>query len=413
MRKAVVVTVAIAATIAMTETAIRGQRSAAPAIPDLAGKILTVAGPIDPSEAGQTLMHEHIFIDFKAPPPMMPPPVGINVLKLTPPAPQPPSAPGDRPGPVPGLSPGNRAGRGDGGGGLTDYDESLAEIMAFKKIGGGTIVDVTNFGLTRDPEALLRISKASGLHVVMGAGWYQKALHPPDMSDRSVDELTNIVVNDVTVGAQGTRIRSGIIGEVGINGNPLIENELKSIRASARAARLTGAPMLLHSFAPPAEMMQALDIIASEGVDLTRVVMGHSGRDISATRPFFDRGVYIEWDYMGQADQMTPERAAQIATTIASAINAGFADKVLVAHDICTKAQLAKNGGGGYAYIATMIVPALRAKGISDETIRKILIDNPRRALTFVASQRAVPQAATARRGGSSDPPRATAADTR
>jgi phosphotriesterase-related protein len=390
MRKAVVVTVAIAATIAMTDTAIRGQRSAAPAIPDLAGKILTVAGPIDPSAAGQTLMHEHIFIDFKAPPPMMPPPVGINVLKLT----QPASAPargqvGDRPGPVPG--------RGGGGGGLTDYDESLAEITAFKKVGGGTIVDVTNFGLTRDPEALLRISKASGLHVVMGAGWYQKALHPPDMSDRSVDELTNIVVNDVTVGAQGTRIRSGIIGEVGINGNPLIENELKSIRASARAARLTGAPMLLHSFAPPAEMMQALDIIASEGVDLTRVVMGHSGRDISATRPFFDRGVYIEWDYMGQADQMTPERAAQIATTIASAINAGFADKVLVAHDICTKAQLAKNGGGGYAYIATMIVPALRAKGISDETIRKILIDNPRRALTFVASQRAVPQAATAR----------------
>jgi phosphotriesterase-related protein len=395
MRNAFVVTVAIAATIAMTETATRGQRGTSPAIPNLAGKILTVAGPIDPSVAGQTLMHEHIFIDFKAPPPMMPPPIGINVLKLTQPAPR--GQVGDRPGPVPGLSPGTRSGRGGGGGGLTDYDESLAEIMAFKKIGGGTIVDVTNFGLTRDPEALLRISKASGLHVVMGAGWYQKALHPPDMSDRSVDELTNIVVGDVTVGAQGTRIRSGIIGEVGINGNPLIDNELKSIRASARAARLTGAPMLLHSFAPPAEMMQALDIIASEGVDLTRVVMGHSGRDISATRQFFDRGVYIEWDYMGQSDQMTPARAEQIATTIASAINAGFADKVLVAHDICTKAQLAKNGGGGYTYIATMIVPALLAKGISDETIRKILIDNPRRALTFVAGQRAVPTTTTAR----------------
>ncbi|HEY7188430.1 MAG TPA: hypothetical protein VH436_17860 [Vicinamibacterales bacterium] len=388
MRKAVVVAVTIAAALAMTETATRGQRGAASAIPNLAGKILTVAGPIDPSAAGQTLMHEHIFIDFKAPPPMMPPPVGINVLKLTQPAAPPPSAP----------APGDRTARGGGGGGgLTDYDESLSEIMEFKKIGGGTIVDVTNFGLTRDPEALLRISKASGLHVVMGAGWYQKALHPPDMSDRSVDELTKIVVDDVTVGAQGTRIRSGIIGEVGINGNPLIENELKSIRASARAARLTGAPMMLHSFAPPAEMMQALDVIASEGVDLKRVVMGHSGRDISATKPFFDRGVSIEWDYMGQSNQMTPERADQIATTIASAINAGFADKVLIAHDICTKAQLKRNGGGGYAYIATTIVPALRAKGISDETIRKILVDNPRRVLTFVAPQRAVPQTPTAR----------------
>jgi phosphotriesterase-related protein len=144
-------------------------------------------------------------------------------------------------------------------------------------------------------------------------------------------------------------------------------------------------------------MMQALDVIASEGVDLKRVVMGHSGRDISATKPFFDRGVSIEWDYMGQSNQMTPERADQIATTIASAINAGFADKVLIAHDICTKAQLKRNGGGGYAYIATTIVPALRAKGISDETIRKILVDNPRRVLTFVAPQRAVPQTPTAR----------------
>ncbi len=379
-RTAIAITVALVAALLITRDVTVGQRGAPPAIPSLAGKILTVSGPIDPADAGTTLMHEHIFIDFKAPPPMMPPPTGISVLKTTLPEPEPPAT-------------GGRTGRG-GGGGLTDYDESLAEIMEFKKIGGGTIVDVTNFGLTRDPEALLRVSKASGLHVVMGAGWYQKALHPPDMGDRTVDELTDVVVRDVTVGAQGTRIRSGIIGEVGINGNPLVENELKSIRASARAARLTGAPMLLHSFAPPAEMMQALDIIASEGVDLTRVVMGHTGRDISATKAFFDRGVYVEWDYMGQAGQMTPERSDQIAATIASAVTAGFADKVLVAHDVCTKPQLRKNGGGGYTYIATTIVPALKARGVSDETIRKILNDNPRRALTFVAPERAVPQSA-------------------
>ena len=66
------------------------------------GQILTVAGAIDPSAAGQTLMHEHIFIDFKAPPPMMPPPTGISVLKPAQPAPEPPPAP----------APGGRTGRG-------------------------------------------------------------------------------------------------------------------------------------------------------------------------------------------------------------------------------------------------------------------------------------------------------------
>src|SRR5215471_6810648 len=118
-------------------TTLTAQRSATPPIPNLAGKIMTVAGPIDPSALGQTLTHEHIFIDFKAPPPMVPAVTGISVLK--------PAQPGG------------------GSAGLTDFDESLAEINEFKKVGGGTIVDVTNFGLTRDPEALLRVSKASGL----------------------------------------------------------------------------------------------------------------------------------------------------------------------------------------------------------------------------------------------------------
>ena len=343
-------------------TTILAQRSATRPIPNLAGKVMTVAGPIDPSALGQTLSHEHIFIDFNAPPPMVPPVTGVSVLKL-------PQSAGGR------------------GGGLTDFDESLAEIKEFKKIGGGTIVDVTNFGLTRDPEALLRVSQASGLNVVMGAGWYQKALHPPDMAERTVEELTAIVVRDVTAGAQGTSIRSGIIGEVGVNGKPLEANELKSVRASARAARITGAPMTLHSFATNDEMMTVLDVIASEGVELSRVVMGHTGgKDMEYLKRLFQRGVFVEWDYMGQAP-LPPAADAQRIESIAAVINAGYADHVLLAHDICTPAQLKRNGGGGYTYISNAILPGLKAKGISDETIRRIMVDNPRRALTFVAPQ--------------------------
>jgi phosphotriesterase-related protein len=343
-------------------TTVSAQRASTPSIPNLAGKIMTVAGPIDPSALGLTLSHEHIFIDFSAPPPMVPPVTGVSVLKALQPA-------------------------GGRGGSLTDFDESLAEIKEFKKIGGGTIVDVSNFGLTRDPEALLRVSKASGLNVVMGAGWYQKALHPPDMAERTVEELTAIIVRDVTVGAQGTSIRSGIIGEVGVNGKPLEANELKSVRASARAASITGAPIMLHSFATNDEMMTVLDLIASEGVELSRVVMGHTGgKDMEYMKRLFQRGVFVEWDYMGQAP-LPPAADAQRIESITAVINAGYADHVLLAHDICTKAQLKKNGGGGYTYISNVILPGLRAKGISDETIRKIMVDNPRRALTFVAPQ--------------------------
>jgi phosphotriesterase-related protein len=343
------------------------QTAPGPNIPNIAGRVLTVLGPIDPAALGPTLMHEHIFIDFKAPPPMVPAPTGITVVK-------PPAA---------AAGAGLRAG-------LTNFDESLTEVMEFKKVGGGTIVDVTNFGLTRDPEALMRIAKASGLNVVMGAGWYQKALHPSDMTDRTVQELTEIVVGDVTRGAQGTSIRSGIIGEVGVQGHPLVANELKSVRASARAARLTGAPMTIHSFGTDEEMLSVLDIIASEGVAMSRVVMGHmASRDMAYLKQLYDRGVYFEFDYLGQAP-LTPERTKQLAERIVTAVQSGFSDRLLVAHDICTQPQLKKNGGGGYTYISTAIVPELKARGIGDDTIRRILVDNPRRVLTFAAPLPAV-----------------------
>lgn len=348
------------------------------AIPNLMGKVLTVQGPIDPSRLGTTLMHEHIFIDFKAPPPMVPAPTGIGVLRE--------------------ATPADGGGGGGGGGGLTNYRESLSEILKFKERGGGTVVDVSNFGLTRDPDALLRVSRESGLNVVMGAGWYMRTLHPADMSERTVEELTDIVVRDITVGAQGTTVRSGIIGEVGTGvfgeKGPLTENEIKSIRASARAARLTGAPITIHSFALPAELQRALDIIAAEGVALDRVVMGHTGTgNVQAMRRFTDRGAYVEFDFMGQApgsmgsSGSLEESAERIATQVKTLIDAGLTDRILLAHDVCIQGQLTRNGGGGFAYISNHVLPALAAKGVDEATIRTIMVENPRRVLTFVAPQ--------------------------
>jgi phosphotriesterase-related protein len=287
-------------------------------------------------------------------------------------------------------------GRGTPGWNLLDnYDESLAEVMEFKKVGGGTIVDVTNFGLSRNPAWLKRISEASGLHVVMGSGWYQKALHPSDMAERTVEELTDIIVRDIVVGAQGTNIRSGIVGEVGVQGRPITENEIKSIRASARASRLTGAPMTFHmGGGTQEEKQQTLDIVASEGVDLNHVVMGHNGSgDVAAMKLITDRGAYIEFDYIGDAPQ-TPDDGAGLrqlaerrAQQIKNLIDGGLTDRILVAHDVCTQPQLKKNGGGGFVFTSNLVIPALKALGVSDEVIRTIMIDNPRRVLTFVAPQ--------------------------
>lgn len=365
------------------------------AIPDISGKVMTVNGPVDPSVLGQTLMHEHIFIDFK-------PPEKVGSWKTIP---RPPSSSSgssgaNAPQPAPAANANAQASlvprRGTAGWNvLNDFDESLAEVMEFKKAGGGTIVDVTNFGLSRNPELLQRIAKASGLNVVMGAGWYQKALHPPDMSDRSVEELTDIIVRDIVQGAQGTGIRSGIIGEIGVQGRPITENEIKSIRASARASRLTGAPMTFHmGGGTQEEKQQTMDIVESEGVDLSHVVMGHNGSgDVATMRRITDRGAYIEFDYIGDAP-MTPDGGAELrasamrrAQQIKALVDAGLANRILIAHDICTQPQLKKHGGGGFGFTSNLVVPALKELGVSEAAINMILVENPRRVLTFAKPQ--------------------------
>jgi len=357
-----------------------------PAIPNLAGKILTVRGPIDPAQAGQTLMHEHIFIHFKTPTTaagefdqMSEQQKKLSQQALAR-APKDWVDGGHDPDWAKGFPPGWNT--------LEDFDTQLSEILEFKKAGGGTIVDVSNFGLSRDPQRLKRVSEASGLNVVMGAGWYQKMFHPRDMSVRTVEELTDIIVHDITVGAQGTNLRSGIIGEIGVEGRPLTDNEIKSTRASARASVLTGAPMSFHmGGGTPEEKQRILDIVEAEGVDLNHVVMGHNGTgNVEQMKRITDRGAYIEFDFMGMGAQaVTPQATERLAQSIATLVNAGLTDRILVGHDVCTQMQLKKNGGGGFGYISNSLLPALKAKGVSDEAIRRIMIDNPRRVLTFVA----------------------------
>jgi phosphotriesterase-related protein len=359
---------------------VAGQAPGAGAVPNIAGKILTVTGPIDPSQLGSTLMHEHIFIDFQNPVTRAAisratdlqlhlSKVSIDTLHDV------------RYRGIP-----NRDNLY-----LDSLRESIDEVMAFKQRGGGAIVDVSSIGLGRDPNALVQVSRATGLQIVMGAGWYQKQFHPADMDRRTVEQLTDVIVRDVTVGADGTGVRSGIIGEVGIDGDPLTENELKSVRAAARASRITGAAVTFHRGGVGEEKFRVLDAMAAEGADMRRVVMGHSNNiatDLPFMKRLLDRGVFIQFDTLGR-----PRTALggvddfKVARGIAELVKAGFADRITLSHDVCNKIHQAAYGGFGFSYISDHFLPVLRDLGVSDADIQKIMVDNPRRVLTFVAPQ--------------------------
>jgi len=273
---------------------------------------------------------------------------------------------------------------------LGDFQESYNEVMDYRREGGGTIVDVSGIRLGRDPWALYRMSNATGLNIVMGSGWYQKRYHPADMDQITLEEMTSIIVQDIIVGVDGTGVRSGVIGEIGINGNPLTPNEIKSTRASARAARITGAPMSFHVGGYKEEKFQVLEIVAAEGVDLRRVVMGHSNSlalDLPLARRVLARGVTIEFDWLGALGSpggfLGASDDLKVARGLVQLVKEGYVGQIVLSHDVCTKLQLKKYGGLGFTYIDDYFLPALRKMGVSEADIHKIMVENPARQLTF------------------------------
>ncbi|WP_066949943.1 phosphotriesterase family protein [Microtetraspora fusca] len=345
-------------------------------IPNIAGKALTVAGPVDPATLGETLMHEHVFVDLRRPPRFHRPgedsPEAAEPLTLA------------------NLARVRHGAPNADNDVMGDFDEMLAEVLAFAHCGGRTLVEVSPIGLGRDPESLLRLSHASGLNVVMGGGWYTPTFHPADMDERTVDELTDVIVRDIVIGADGTGVRSGVIGEVGAESAPLTGNELKSVRASGRASRITGAPITFHVGGVGEEKFRVLDILEEEGVAPSNVVFGH-GMDVLADPAFGDRllarGVFVEFDFMASPGSpwghLVLASDHKVIRGIADLVERGYARQIVLGHDVCQKIQLKKYGGKGYDYIPRYFLPALRRLGVSEDAIHLIMVENPARALTF------------------------------
>ena len=341
----------------------------------MTGKAMTVAGPVEPDQLGFTLMHEHLYLDLRKnhwPDPDSTAteldswftPLDLSNLHLARHA-------------LPLVD--NYL--------LSSEADAIAEVSDFARLGGGTLVDVTSRGLKRDVPAIARAAEAAGVNIVLGSGWYQKLFHSEDMDERTVESLTDEIVRDITVGIPGTGVRSGIIGEIGVNGDPITPNEDKNIRAAARASIATGATISFHSPPRKDEKHAVLDIVEEEGADLTRIILGHSDHmadDLSYMVSLLERGVSIQFDTLGVVRTTETGKDHIVATAIPKMIDIGFADYILLSQDVCWKMHLKKYGGAGYTYIQETFLPYLETLGVSESDIHRIMVENPRRLLTFV-----------------------------
>lgn len=262
----------------------------------------------------------------------------------------------------------------------------LDELRRFREVGGSAVVDLTLDGVGRDPAWLARLSERTGLHVVMGCGWYRGMHYPPEarIDRRSVDDLADELVREVAEGVRGTGVKPGIIGEIGTDKPWVSPAEERVHRAAARAARRTGLAITTHGVMSPVALDQ-LRILEEEGADLSRVVVGHAD-----SYPVLDhllellrRGASVEFDFLGMS--FTPQERhgeGRILALALELLGRGHAERLLLSQDVCHDAQLKRYDGNGYVYLAEAFLPRLRDAGVSEAEIETMTVGNPRRVLS-------------------------------
>ncbi len=276
---------------------------------------------------------------------------------------------------------------------LLDENMAIEEALRFKYAGGRTLVDVTNRGIARDPLALTRISRATGLNVVMGGGYYVPPSHPNGFDDVTEDVVYEEIVRDITKGVGDTGVKTGVIGELG-NLWPPSDNEAKVLRAAARAQAATGAPILIHPGFHGDSPAHILGILTESGADPGNVIMGHLDfiQEIETIEWLAGTGCYMEWDIFGFEDtnlaagsppSIVVPTDAQRIERIEHVFDMGRGDRVLMGHDVCMKFHYASYGGRSYDHILSNIAPRMRLQGFTEADMHAVLIDNPASALTF------------------------------
>jgi phosphotriesterase-related protein len=324
-------------------------------------KVVTVLGPIEPADLGVTLSHDHLILDAFA---------------------------------LWGDQTGNYAWI------LDDVDIAIQEIEGYLAAGGRSVIDPTNEGIGRNPSALRRISEATGAHIVMGAGWYRERCYPRYIYEESVNQLADRLVTDLTVGVGGTGVRAGFVGEIGTERSFISPAQERVFRATARAHRRTGCPILTHTTHFGELALEQLDLLAEEGVDPHRVVVSHLGDRVGAKwiLPIAARGAFLSIDNLGFVGGYAPLEVR--ADNVAELCSLGLVEQVMLGNDICMLDQLARYGGVGYGNVMTNFLPLLRTRGVSEQQIRTMTIENPARAMAYVPVYETAAPASRNREGG-------------
>ncbi|WP_231383916.1 MULTISPECIES: phosphotriesterase family protein [unclassified Rhodococcus (in: high G+C Gram-positive bacteria)] len=331
--------------------------------------VSTVTGPIDSSELGLVLPHEHLHNDASVAYSESEDPVVARVLA----------------GPVRAadawLLHDNPYHSLDNCG-VDDAAAVLDELRVFAEHGGTTVIDLTPPGIGRRPDILAEFSHTSGVRVVMGSGWYLEATHPPEVEKLGVDMLAATLIDEFGAGGGP---RPGVIGEIGVS-PAFTPAEAKSLRAACVAQREVNVPLFVHLPGWKRFGHNVIDIVVDEmGVAPHSVVLCHmdpSGSDPDYQCSLADRGVFLEFDMIGMPFEFPGEgqspHPAETALAVAGLVGGGYGGQLLLSHDLFLKSMLRKHGGNGLSYVPVSFAARLVRGGMDPLQVSSLMRDNPR-----------------------------------
>lgn len=333
-----------------------------------------VLGRLEAASLGSTLIHEHLFVSLRCYwDPQEDPSIAFQQVALS-------TLSSVRANPF--------ASRDN-----LEIDEPhvvSAELQRFRKADGRTVVEVSSRGMRRDPRALAWVSRDSGVNIVAGCGYYLRLSHPADFSSRSTGSFADEMVRDLTEGIDGSSVRAGVIGELGVSSSPMDPVERRVLEAAAVAQQATGVGVIVHSAPGTRSPFEIVEVLAGAGVDTARVVVSHLDErfrtDIELYASLARRGVRLGLDtfgreaYLKSRQRQHPSDEVRIET-LCRLLDAGLGPSVVLSQDICLKHELTAFGGHGYSHILERIVPRLKERGVSEQELQMLLVDNPAHVL--------------------------------
>ncbi len=280
-----------------------------------------------------------------------------------------------------------------------DFSEALVTnlgvIEAAQRHGIETVIDATTNDVGgRDPELYKVLAKATGLNIICSTGIYTEHEGSPAYFKTRQEwygtditkMISEIFITEITKGIGTSGVKAGVIKVGTSGGGPISRYETAVLKEAVVAQKATGVPIITHTDGPAGGVEQA-ELFLSEGADPKKVMIGHvsNSGDINYHRAILEKGVYIAFDRIG-LDIYNPTQV--IVENIAQLCKEGYANRIMLSHDTVNywigrpyeppEPALKALADWRIDHISRNVIPALKERGVTDEQIRIMMVENPK-----------------------------------